>query len=648
MFKKYKLPIILAFIAFFVFVLSGYVNKNESLGQAEMLGASSFPDAKWDVTNVFHGYQTKNDPSKVAKGANPQGQNTTSNNGDRISIRDLGYEMFPVETASTTEERISSMHTFRLRDGENIMMRAHGTRMDYYEEGNDTWTTLLTGLSDNAEFDFADYNINTDLQSYVYFGNAVDDFSRWSGAHTLLTTAIAVGDSFIYVDSVDNFLLSTASITVCGIELAYTSASTTLNRFELTASSTIACDNGSGIAESVVTYATNPKGNIYMVDNNRLFIAGIASTSQAAYFSAYGIATDFVDASLILSTTARAPGIFNLGEGGGAIIGMAKDEGAIYFFKKSAIRRATLDDAFYTLSDLKPTDGKSQTIGAVNNKGIFTSGNQIYLATPDNQILSLGRVESFDYPQTVSISDIISPTVDNFKFDDYAGIVFRDKAYFSLKSSSDVSANNTVMVWDLKNKNWDSPIVGWAISDFTVYDDGISEELYMGDAISPNVYKVITESIDGEFDIVANWRSLQNDFNLPHAQKQVVDMYVEGYISQNTTLTVNLLLDEDGYTETFSHDITGTDDNIIYDSTSFNAIGLSPFGTERFGSQSDISGPKKFRVYLGSSFRPSPFYNIQVDFSSDQPSAQWEVLNYALKWRPYTVPERRDLYQEFK
>ena len=648
MFKKYRLPIILAFL--FSLVAIPFLSNSDKLGGAdEMLGVS-FPDAKWDVTSVFHGYQTKNDPSKVDKGANPQGQNTTSNNGDRISIRDLGYEMFPVETASTTEERISSMHTFRLRDGENIMMRAHGTRMDYYEEGNDTWTTLLTGLSDNAEFDFADYNINTDLQSYVYFGNAVDDFSRWSGAHSTLTTALEVGDSFVYVDSVDNFLLND-SITVpyimaCGTKIEYDEASTTLNRFALSASSTVACDNGSGVAESVVTFAANPKGNIYMVDNNRLFIAGIASTSQAAYFSEYGNATNFVDAELVLSTTATAPGIFNLGEGGGAIIGMAKDEGAIYFFKKSAIRRATLDDTIYTLSDLKPTDGKSQTIGAVNNKGIFTSGNQIYLATPDNQILSLGRVESFDYPQTVSISNIISPTVDNFKFDDYAGIVFRDKAYFSLKSSSDVSANNTVMVWDLKNKNWDSPIVGWAISDFTVYDDGTSEELYMGDAISPNVYKVIPEALDGEFDVIANHRTKQEDFGMPHAQKQILGLFLEGYIAQNTTLTISLLTDEDGYTETFSHDITGTDENIIYNSTSFNTIGLSPFGTERFGSR-DVSGKKKFRVYF-SEFRPEPFYMSQLDFSSDGIAQSWEILNYAIQWRPYTVPERRDLFVPFR
>jgi len=262
--------------------------------------------------------------------------------------------------------------------------------------------------------------------------------------------------------------------------------------------------------------------------------------------------------------------------------------------------------------------------------------------------MDLTRVETVDYPQVIPISEIIQPTVSEFSLGSQRGIVFRDKAYFTVKASSDSSNNDTIMVWNIKEKQWDSPIVGWNVSDFVVYDDGTSEELYIGDAVSPNVYKVIPEAQDGVFEVVANWRSKQFDFGLPHAQKEVLDVFIDGYIAQNTTLSVNLLLDEDGYTQSFSHDITGTDDNIIYDSTVFNAIGLSAFGTNRFGSQEDISGKKKFRVYLGSSFRTSPFYVVQMEFTSDGESQDWEILNYGFQWRPYTTPTRRDLYKPFK
>lgn len=613
-----------------------------------MLGANSFPDARWIVTDTFQGYQTKNDPSKVNNGANPNGQNTSSNNGDRISIRKEGYELFPAGAASFATTDITSLHTFRKRSGENILMRSYSTVLEYYEEGADEWTTLKTGLSDGAEFDYADYNINTDLQSYVYFGNAVDDFSRWSGAHGVLTTAVALGDSTIIVDTDEDFLIGSSTIIVCGTELSVNYFDSDNTTFHLTGTSSIACDNGSGVAETITTYADNPKGNIYLVDDNRLFISGIASTSQAIYFSEYGDATNFVGADLVTDSTATSPGIFNLGEGGGQVVGMAADEESIYFFKKSTIRKATLSDTLYTLGDLKPFDGKSQTIGATNNAGIFTGGNSVFFITPDNQMLSLGRVESVDYPQVNRISEIISPTVAEFNFDEASGIVFRNKAYFSAKSNTDVSQNNVVLVWDIQNKKWESPIVGWQVADFVVYDDGNNDALYFGDSNSPNVYKVTDEAIDGEFEVVSSWRSKQYSFDLPHAQKQMVDLYVEGYISQNTTLTVNLLLDEDGYTESFSHEVNGTDDYIIYDSTTFNTIGLTAFGTNRFGSQADVSGKKKFRVYLGKDFRPVPFYSAQIEFTSEGEAQDWEVLNYAFKTRPYTVETRRDLYQAFK
>src|SRR3990167_10782114 len=63
----------------------------------------SLPGGQWFTIDKFDGYQTKADPSKVTDGANPQGQNTSINDGDRITVRDVGYELFPSGTASTTQ-----------------------------------------------------------------------------------------------------------------------------------------------------------------------------------------------------------------------------------------------------------------------------------------------------------------------------------------------------------------------------------------------------------------------------------------------------------------------------------------------------------------------------------------------------------------
>ena len=394
-------------------------------------------------------------------------------------------------------------------------------------------------------------------------------------------------------------------------------------------------------------YSTHSKGNIYLVANNRLFISGIASTSQAVFFSERGDATSFVGANLVTDSTDTSPGIFNFGTGGGAVTGMALDENSIYIFKRSAIWRATLTDTIYTLTILKPVDDKAQTTGAVNNKSIFTGHNAVYFITPDNQIMSLQRVEQVDYPQIVPISDIIQTTVNGINADDSAGIVFRDKAYFSIKADTDVSFNNTVLTRNINENIWDSPVVGWSPSDFTIYDDGTSEELYLANATSPNVYKVGNSGIDDIYEVVANWRSKQYSFDMPQQQKEIVDLFVEGYISQNTTLNISLLLDEDGYTGSYTTTIVGTDDDLVYDSTSYNRFGLSSFGTERFGSNDDQTGNKKFRVYL-TEMRADPFYNMQLEFASDGEAQNWEIISYGMRVRPYSVEQNRRLFHKFQ
>lgn len=619
---------------------------SNTLGNAqEAVFGEAYPNAKWVMIKDFVGWQTDKDPSKIADGANAQGQNTSVNSGDRISVRQLGYELFPTGTASTTEYPIKSIHTFRKRSGENIMMRTYSTFIEYYEEGNDSWTILKTGLVDGDNFAFADYNINTDLHSYTYFGSANNDAMRWNGAHTTLTTAATSGATVLFVDDTSDFIYSTSTIILCGTEVNYNSKTATT--FTL-ASGAPACTDDSGVANYVEYNSQAPKGNIYLVANNRLFIAGIASTSQAIYFSGYGNAITFTGATLVADGTDASPGIFNLGEGGGAVTGLALAFDNIYAFKKSIIYKITLSDTIYTLEPLKNFDGKSQTTGLKSARGTFTNGNVTYFITPDNQIMELGRVEYVEEPQIKSISENIQQTVDDMNFDEAVGIVFRDKAYFSAKSNTSVGFNDTVLVWNIKDKLWDSPIVGWNVQDFVVYDNGTTEDLYFGHAVNPNIYKVNEIPLDDIYSVKANWRSKQFDFGVPESLKTVSDFYVEGYITSNTDLTISMLLDENGYTQTISTTFKGTESAYLYSGDSYNVFGFSSFGTERFGSNDDLTDKNKFRIYLNKDFRPLPFYNMQVEFASDQENGNWEVTAFGMKVQELPQGEKRELIRAFK
>ena len=635
----------------FILAILAYVflanSSNNPSPEEESFGAN-FPDAQWVVVDGFTGYKTKIDPQKIDDGANPQGQNTTINEGDRISIRNLGYDLLPSDgTLATSSARITSMHTFRKRDGSNIQMRAWGTVLEYFETGNTTWETLKSGLTSGQDFGFADYNINTDLQSYVYFGNASNDFSRWTGNHTMTNGALSGGEDRIVVDSVTGFP-ETGTLIYCGTEQAYTFRQTTSSPTFILDGTATACADNRGVAEAVNTNATNPKGNIYIVANNRLFISGVASSTQAVFFSAYGDAVDFSSEALVTDSTAESPGIFNLGEGGGGVTGMAMDENAIYIFKRSIIYKATLTDSLYTLETLKPFDGRSQSVGAINNRSIFSSGNNIYFVSEDNQIMSLQRVAELDYPQIIPISDDIKPTVDAMNFASSTAVVFQDKAYISTKKTSDSSINDVVLTWNIRNRTWDTPIIGWNVSDWTIYDDESDVKLYFGDSASANTFEVTDDPLDYIFGVTANWRTKQFDFGAPHLTKEISDFYIEGYIAQNTDLTISLLLDDDGFSQAYKTTISGTESDYIFDAEAYNLFGLSPFGTQRFGSNEDISGKKKFRVYLNKSFRIVPFYNAQIEFASDGESQEWEITNFAMKVRVSPQPQRSSLFRAFQ
>jgi len=629
-----------------------YQLKSPNLGGEEPI-LSGISNGRWAVITNFTGYETKNDPSRISPGANPQGQNTTIFNGDRVSVRDFGYNIFPSTlTASTTESGIESLHTFRKRSGENIMIRTFGTYLQYYEEGNNTWEYLKLD-SNSADFGFADANINTDQTSYVYFGNAVDPFMRWDGAHTLTSVTVTSTATMVLVDDTNPFTLgnstTTGNIIYCGQEIAYTDV--TVNGLQV--ASAHECPEDRGVASAITVFPDNvnyPKGNIYLAANNRLFISGVTSTTQAVFFSAYADHEDFNAAEIVTDSTAASPGIFNLIEGGGGVTDMALDENSIYIFKRSLIYKAILSDSLYTLTPLKSFDAKSQTVGAIRGS-VFTGGNAVYFTTPDNKIMSLQRVETIDTPQVLAISDIIKPTVDDMDFASTTGIVFKDKAYFSARSENGLLTNNTLLVWNIREGFWDSPILGSNASEFTIYqdiDDNNKEKLFYSDTSNPNIWEVTNTPLDYIYGVTANWRTAQLDFGMPSIQKEIDNIYIEGYIAPNTTLSISLLLDENGFTQVFKTDFAGTETDYLYSSEAYNIFGLSEFGIERFGSNDDFSGKKKFRIYLNKNLKRVPFYNAQIELASDGENMQWEVTAIGIHFAPYSQPEKRGLYRVFQ
>jgi hypothetical protein len=591
----------------------------------------------------FSGLETDVDPTFVSETANVNGQNTFVNEGDRISTRPFGLQIFPsTATRSVVASGVPSCYTFRLRTGENILLRAYGTVLEWFDETSQTWANLRSSLS-SVNFGFAEFNVNANAESRLYHGNGVDNFAYWNGGHTNLTGALVGGEATINVTSTSSFS-ATGTIRIGTTDVTYSGVTAT--SFTGCAG-TPAASNGDPVAQAVTTDGSAPKGNVYMAANNRLFIVP-AINKQIVQFSKYGDASSW-STNTVTSATADSAGAFNLIEGGGEVTAMAQDEQSLYFLKDACTYKATLSDALYSIELLKPFDGRSRATGAVAQRGVFSAGNIIFVVTPDNQIKALERVETIDYPQFQPISEPIQPTCDNLDFSSLAGIAFRNYAYIACKSSPEVDTNDTVLVYNLVKGHWESPIVGWQVGEWAIYDSGSGNNLYFGDAVSPNMWKLITSTItDGDVIVTSSWTSKEFTFGSPTEQKQLADLYLEGYITGNTALNVELFYDEGGTSGILETEISGSETDFLFNTADPNTLGLTPFGTERFGSNNDQSGKVKFRVHLRKNLRAIPsFYTLQLRFSSSGENQQWEVVRIGFLVRTADQPTRTSLMRNW-
>lgn len=587
-------------------------------------------DAKWytypRTGTQFLGLVTNTDPVAAPDNAAVEGQNVFDNNGDKISTRPYGIEVFPTTaTVSVASGGYVSSYTFNLRTGENILIVSSATTLYFYDETSAAYAAFRTGLS-SGDFGYSEFNVNANAESRLYHGNGVDNFAYWNGGHTNLSGALVGGEATINVTSTSSF---SASGTIIIGTTAVTYSGVTATSFTGCAG-TPAAASGLAVAQAVTTDGAAPKGNIYMAAQNRLFI-NPANNRQLVLFSAYGDASSW-STTTVTSATAASAGAFNLVEGGGQVTAMVQDEQSIYFLKKSIIYVATLSDSLYTLQALKPFDSRSRSAGAVGRRGVFIGGNFVFVVTPDNQIKALQRLETIDYPQLKPISFPIQPTCDGLDFSSIAGVSYKDYAFFACKLSTDSAFNDVVLPFNLVTGYWETPIVGWNVAEWMIYDDGTGPGLYFADAVSPNVWRLTTSSVnDGPYIVTAFRKTKQYDFGDAEEQKLIWDTYVEGYITPNTNLTITLLLDEYGNSGVSQTIFAGTETAYEYPSVSANPFGVNPIGIQVFGANEDLTGLVKFRVHLNKSLRQIPFYVAQLSFYSSGENQRWVVTRYGFK-----------------
>ncbi len=471
---------------------------------------------------------------------------------------------------------------------------------------------LPAGLTANTPYYVINKTANTFQVSLTAGGVAVDITDNGTGTQTYAVKDFITFASIAGLSGTPTYEIRQAAFPATGTlvigteELAYTALASGTS-FTTSAVVSAHADN-SAVTIKPTAYPTAPKGNrlenylTRMAVGRVISAVGIDSTGttqgsalgSSAYISELGNATNF---ALTSSRVAGDPDVIALVYGGGDISDVFMQEKTLYIAKEDYIES---DSYSQDQNDIVTRDPLKSGYGVVGR--VIKGKNDVFFVTKNNEITSLGRVALKDItPQSLNIGIVIKRLLDTYDFSMVRGIEFKNKLYFAFKDSSDDSANNRVLVYNVENRSFEGI---WYLnaSGFMQYSGGC----YFGSSLTGNTYQMfsgVNDVIDGttEFSITSQWQS--NWMNLTPKKRftahsdqklQSVNAYgAEGYITPNTILTFNLYADfasDPALTFTFS----GTEDDFTQGANLTSFLGDNPLGLELSGS---ISEPNEDGIY---------------------------------------------------
>jgi hypothetical protein len=507
--------------------------------------------------------------------------------------------------------------------------------VEYYNTDTAAWETLDAGYTKDYDFGHAQYD------DYTYFSSIKDYQRRWNGITGKLSAAVAIGHtscalSAISVSSAG--FLSAGSLVIDGEEIYYTSAAanifhtaafTAIHAISVTsraiaqlptsAGEVPASDGGWDTCASAL-----PHGFVMIEKDAQMFVAGSSSvSSNVVWYSYIDDPTNYR-----ISSVAGGGGSARYPETQGGITALADFDTVLAVLKENTIRQLKFDqigtDAGVTEIVSRDNIITGSRVGAINNKCLATSENDIVFVSPNGEVKKLTNTSQGR--KTEVISDDISVTMAELNLLSAAGVYFDGKYYLAC-AESDSDVNNIVMVWDSKYKAW-TKFNDWDVNDWFIADN----RLYYGASNEIATYQALYGYDDNSNAYEARWGSRWMDFGVPSEQKRLRQIYMEGYITSNTTLNVSCYFDGN-INSPVKKSIAGTGD-YIFSTDSITTLGENVYGTGIFSKGKGGANSytlRKFRVNL--QFGSKAFYNMQIKVGTAAIGSVWKVTHIA----PYLI-----------
>lgn len=621
----------------------------------------------YQLISGFKGYHAREDPTLLSPDVlvSPS-QNVVIKTSGRVATV-KGYTL-DGSASATADSGILSNYDFTNFKGDVRNMRAgfltsaggDGKLQYRYVTGTSTvnWVTLQSSLT-NVRLSFCEYWDNTALVKKLLWVDGSNNVYAWNGAVTTIASTGGSGPSSYTITKngtttwAQEGFSATGSIVINGNTYTYTGGTATTTLTGVTsnpsgeAADSIAHQSVITTALSAMTSISSTFGPTVIGCGRRNQVYLGASNSNLLYISkvndytnyAFTSPTRVVGEGALIPLDAPPTGFLaQESQSSTDAYDLYISEGTSTW----AVIRATLssDLTKETLEHIRLKLSEKQ--GAQSGRLMGKMKNHIMFVGNDNTACFLGYLSYKFVPTIVDFSYPIVDDMNSYDFTDASIFYYRNYVYIAIPRHGLIRVYNMTdqtveqfsgakALEDVTQQPWfwEAPI-GYPISGFYVVDG----ELYGHSYTNSESYKLFDGGTFNGQDITANATFAYNGDGDRTQSKGCDELYVEGYIKQNTTLTAVISGDIDSFKTSQTVTIDGQGQYVAYGGGG-NSLGDSPLGVQTLGGATSTSSetlPAWFHV--SKTFVQVPFYQQQITFRTQGADLQWEILCFGTNAYP--------------
>lgn len=278
--------------------------------------------------------------------------------------------------------------------------------------------------------------------------------------------------------------------------------------------------------------------------------------------------------------------------------------------------------------------------------------NHIVFIGNDNVANFFGFL-SYEYiPSSTDFSYSIIDDMKSYDFTDGAIYYFNNYVLVAIPKSGIVRLYNMTDQTQEENSSykgiedvtgqpwfWESPIT-YPVSGFYV----VNGVLYGHSYTSSESYKLFTGgNLNGQ-QIDATATFAFDDHGDRTQSKGSNELWLEGYIKQNTTITATVTGDLNAFQTSQTVTVSGNDNTIVAYGSGAHALGKNPLGSQPLGGAATNSSILPAWFHVIKTYIETPSYLEQVSLSTKGVDLQWELLSFGTNAQP-TAEGNSDISQ---